>query len=107
MKRCPECRRDYYDETLRYCLDDGTALLEGPSTADQPTAIISGGNDSDDRVTRRFAETTVEPPPRMSHDAYPARNKSISFVAAATIVAMLAGTGFLIYRYRPADKDAP
>jgi Tol biopolymer transport system component len=35
MKRCPECRRDYYDETLLYCLDDGTALLEGPATADR------------------------------------------------------------------------
>ena len=23
MKRCPECRRDYYDDTLLYCLDDG------------------------------------------------------------------------------------
>ncbi|MBK6724783.1 MAG: hypothetical protein IPG58_16405 [Acidobacteria bacterium] len=23
MKRCPECRRDYYDDTLPYCLDDG------------------------------------------------------------------------------------
>jgi hypothetical protein len=23
MKRCPECRRDYFDETLLYCLDDG------------------------------------------------------------------------------------
>jgi hypothetical protein len=30
MKRCPECRRDYYDDTLLYCLDDGNALLEGP-----------------------------------------------------------------------------
>ncbi len=30
MKRCPECRRDYYDDTLIYCLDDGSALLEGP-----------------------------------------------------------------------------
>ncbi len=30
MKRCPECRRDYYDDTLLYCLDDGSALLEGP-----------------------------------------------------------------------------
>ncbi len=28
MKRCPECRRDYYDDTLLYCLDDGNALLE-------------------------------------------------------------------------------
>ena len=27
MKRCPECRRDYYDDSLLYCLDDGSALL--------------------------------------------------------------------------------
>jgi eukaryotic-like serine/threonine-protein kinase len=31
MKRCPECRRDYYDDTLLYCLDDGSALLDGPA----------------------------------------------------------------------------
>jgi len=30
MKRCPECRRDYYDDSLLYCLDDGSLLLEGP-----------------------------------------------------------------------------
>ncbi len=44
MKRCPECRRDYYDDTLLYCLDDGNALLEGPATlgADESaTAILS------------------------------------------------------------------
>ncbi len=42
MKRCPECRRDYYDDTLLYCLDDGNALLEGPSTGrgEQQTAIL-------------------------------------------------------------------
>src|SRR6478609_11281301 len=34
MKRCTECRRDYYDETLTYCLDDGTALLDGPGPVD-------------------------------------------------------------------------
>lgn len=33
MKRCPECRRDYYDDTLLFCLDDGTALLEGPASS--------------------------------------------------------------------------
>jgi TolB-like protein/Tfp pilus assembly protein PilF len=42
MKRCPECRRDYYDDTLLYCLDDGNALLEGPASDDEPaTAILS------------------------------------------------------------------
>ncbi len=42
MKRCPECRRDYYDDTLFYCLDDGNVLLEGPASFDGPaTAILS------------------------------------------------------------------
>ena len=40
MKRCPECRRDYYDETLLYCLDDGTALVDGPTIAESATAIL-------------------------------------------------------------------
>src|SRR5438445_6348173 len=30
MKRCPECRRDYYDDSLLSCLDDGSSLLDGP-----------------------------------------------------------------------------
>src|SRR5688572_6920 len=34
MKRCPECRRDYHDDSLLYCLDDGSALLEGPVSGD-------------------------------------------------------------------------
>ena len=41
MKRCPECRRDYTDETLNYCLEDGSALLD---TADEPaTAMMPSG----------------------------------------------------------------
>src|SRR4051794_8276420 len=46
MKRCPECRRDYYDDSLLYCLDDGSELLDGPGSqapiADEPaTAILN------------------------------------------------------------------
>ncbi|MEO5858410.1 MAG: tetratricopeptide repeat protein [Pyrinomonadaceae bacterium] len=32
MKRCPECVRDYYDDSLFYCLDDGALLLDGPAS---------------------------------------------------------------------------
>ncbi len=43
MKRCPECRRDYYDDTLLYCLDDGNALLEGPASGkSEPPASVGG-----------------------------------------------------------------
>jgi TolB-like protein len=46
MKRCPECRRDYYDDTLSFCLEDGEQLVYGVSNdrimADEPaTAIFS------------------------------------------------------------------
>ena len=40
MKRCPECRRDYYDDRLLYCLDDGTSLLDGPGDGESKTAIF-------------------------------------------------------------------
>src|SRR6476620_5309017 len=50
MKRCPECRRDYYDDTLLYCLDDGTALLEGPT---------SGSGDLDEPATAMLQEPPV------------------------------------------------
>src|SRR6476661_4507201 len=41
MKRCPECGREY-DNSMMFCLDDGTELLYGPGAGDEPaTAILS------------------------------------------------------------------
>ena len=49
MKRCPECRRDYYDDTLLYCLDDGTPLLDGPAShMSEPPAVAGGLSRSSD-----------------------------------------------------------
>jgi Tol biopolymer transport system component len=45
MKRCPECRRDYYDDSMLYCLDDGTALLEGPASGGEAATEILRGVD--------------------------------------------------------------
>jgi eukaryotic-like serine/threonine-protein kinase len=39
MKRCPECRKDYLDDSLLYCLDDGTALVQG-TVGDEPATAI-------------------------------------------------------------------
>lgn len=38
MKHCPKCNRSYRDDTLRFCLDDGTSLaVAGRSPSDEPT----------------------------------------------------------------------
>jgi TolB-like protein/Tfp pilus assembly protein PilF len=43
MKRCPECRRDYVDDTLLYCLEDGAALVQGSvASSDEPATAVFG-----------------------------------------------------------------
>src|SRR6187549_3591151 len=56
MKRCPKCRRDYYDDSLLYCLDDGSALLDGPATIDEPATAILPRSDKlmSESATRIF-----------------------------------------------------
>jgi adenylate cyclase len=68
MKRCPECRRDYYDDTLLYCLDDGNALLEGPASgsgaADEPkTAILPSFYSEIEPTTQVFQIYGAHDPP--------------------------------------------
>ncbi len=66
MKRCPECRRDYYDDTLSYCLADGTELVYGLSDNDPATAILSestslaGGTAPSESPTRAEFNATGE-----------------------------------------------
>jgi Tol biopolymer transport system component len=111
MKRCPECRRDYYDDSLLYCLDDGTALLEGPATGDSPTAILSG--EDSDPVTRPLiphADKT-EIHRSMSSAEYlvtsAKKNKTIAIVALLILAALVGGVGFAFYRYRsPSENTA-
>src|SRR3954447_10919806 len=58
MKRCPECRRDYYDNSLLYCLDDGSPLLVADGVADEPLTAVFAGSPP------RLLATPVEPSPR-------------------------------------------
>ena len=60
MKRCPECRRDYYDDTLLYCLDDGNALLDGPAVS-VPPAVAGGALFSDDEPQTAILHSTATP----------------------------------------------
>src|SRR5687767_830735 len=59
MKRCPECRRDYYDDSLLYCLDDGNALAEGPATPKAGPA--AGGYQSDFEPPSAILQETASP----------------------------------------------
>jgi Tol biopolymer transport system component len=56
MKRCPECARDYNDDSLSYCLDDGTPLVQGTISDEPATAILSGNRVSGEELTRSLKD---------------------------------------------------
>lgn len=110
MKRCPECMRDYYDDTLLYCLDDGNTLLEGPATADQligllPTVEMTSGS-SQRRDSLPGDRTAVLPYgigyPSQSHRRFDRRLLAVPVLLVLALVG-----GLLAYRYLIPDGSAP
>jgi TolB-like protein/Tfp pilus assembly protein PilF len=62
MKRCPECKKTYADETLNFCLDDGQWLVADsePATAILPEFGAPPSDGSPDPITRPQIHTTVD-----------------------------------------------
>ena len=102
MKRCPECRRDYFDDSLFYCLDDGATLLEGPGNLEPVTAILvdAGRLASSDpgEAATRIQENPIDKQSRPDND----KRKSLRLgnkpwvIGSAVVLAVLCIAG---YRY--------
>jgi len=93
MKRCPECRRDYYDDSLLYCLDDGSALLDGPASLpnDEPrTALLHDVSSPNEAATMAQVNATAV------STAQP-RSKLVP-IAIAIAIGVLAIGGYFGYR---------
>jgi TolB-like protein len=112
MKRCPECRRDYFDDSLLYCLEDGAALIQGsvPSPDEPVTAILSSEDLSYEAPTRAQVNTTdgstVFP---TASDDLPARtvsrkNSLIAGIVGIVLVTTL-GIGSYLYYGRSASNQ--
>lgn len=106
MKRCPECRRDYYDDTLLYCLDDGNALLEGPGSGsgamDEPaTAILHETAPSAEGVTRAQIHTAEQTAvmPSATGDIPRSKRFDNRLLLAPLLLAVIVLGGFFGYRY--------
>lgn len=115
MKRCPECRRDYADDTLLYCLEDGTALVQGsvPAPDEPQTAILHSIDAPGEAATRAQIHTEAElrkslgnstEKRRLSaHRAATPRPKRL--VLAALVIAVTVVGGFFAYRYSTQAKQ--
>jgi len=98
MKRCPECRRDYVDDTLLYCLEDGVALVQGSVSIDEPqTAIlhqtappVEAPTRAQIHMTEVLASGTTE---------VPTKNFDKRWLMAAIAAAVIVAGGLFGYRY--------
>lgn len=108
MKRCPECRRDYLDDSLLYCLDDGTALLDGPAsdggaveplTAKMRISVPSSlGRRSSESATRVRFDTK---------HSWAGGNSAFKWGMVAMLIIGTCIGAFFAYRYLRAPAVAP
>lgn len=104
MKRCPECRRDYHDDSLLYCLDDGSALLEGPGSLEGATAIFrspeseKGGRETE-AATRLYPDSNP-----ISVEIR--RHKFGTLLVLVLGVVVLSGFGYGLYKLLGGSSSA-
>jgi hypothetical protein len=99
MKECPKCTRVYSDNSLRFCLDDGSALIS--TAAAQPTMRIPP-------PVKTALRTEVLPG---SRPTAPPNNRSIVpwIIAGAAIVVagivVVVSLGILMYAKKPTPTN--
>ena len=113
MKRCPECGRDYNDDSMSFCLDDGSELLFGPASGSEPGAIATGfpsdepqtailhstaaPGEAATRAQIQMTEQTAVLPSGISEP--PKKGFDKRLIAAPLLAVLIAVAGYGGYRY--------
>jgi hypothetical protein len=106
MKQCPACRSQYTDDTLQYCLQDGTPLETYTPDPNEGTWRSVEPEEETVVSERRRAETPVAYPVDRNEIRRPASSPErksrtgllVFATAAATLLVLaLAGAGYLIF----------
>ncbi len=109
MKRCPECGRQYNDDSMSFCLDDGAELLFGPASGAEPslsvgdepqTAILhdTSGSEAATRAQIFTTDQTAVFPSGIAEIPGP-KNFDKRLLLAPLALAVVFLGGFFGYRY--------
>ena len=95
MKQCPRCNRTYTDETLNFCLDDGSTLANDPD--ESRTAILPAKPLNEDEATRLFDGVPTGTDVRRRHKVASNRNSLIAGVFGILLVTTLGVGSYWLY----------
>lgn len=104
MKKCPQCAREY-DASMSFCLDDGTELLYGPASMDEPATAVFGvppsGGPADEGKTQLLDVQDTNDPPSFGVPKSDIPNAGLDkrLVVASVVLAVIVLGGFFGYRY--------
>ena len=99
MKRCPKCNRKYEDDTLKFCLEDGTSLSVAARDSDPPATEIMPRVQP---TVKSSAGTTIPSYPnagdfRPSHSEPRATNPVLTAGVVAIVLLLVALVGIAAY----------
>src|SRR5436190_12882824 len=100
MKKCPHCGRVYNDDSMSFCLDDGSELLFGPASMDDPqTAILHSTEPPSEAMTRAPIHMTDNTAVLPSGISGTKRSFDKRLLLAPLGLVIITLGGFLGYRY--------
>ena len=88
MKECPTCSRVYADESLRFCLDDGTSLVAAMSLGAQETLHINPPRLTRAKPTEVLPGSSLTPPDQ--------KHSLIPWLVAGAALFLVAVMGIII-----------
>src|SRR5687767_3969107 len=94
MKRCPKCNKNYADETLNFCLDDGEWLRDASGSEEPVTAILTS-----EAPTRVHGAEPLRSSEAVAEKRSFSANMTAKPLMLAGVIGMLLIGGFFGYRY--------
>ena len=109
MKRCPKCNRQYRDESLKFCLEDGTPLAsvtrEAPATEMMPRVTLPTQKASTPTVPSYHGNESVPVLPDETRRSNPVLTGGV--IAIVLLLLVLVGiAGFFVFRQSNRSESA-
>jgi hypothetical protein len=107
MKRCPKCNRQYNDDTLKFCLEDGSPLVvvmrqDAPPTEILPRAQPTLKSSGSTIPSYQNAPAVMQPEVRQTNPLLTG-----GVIAIALLLLLLVGiAGFFVFRQTSSDQSS-